>query len=291
MDDRALLTGVAAVIGREQTLDDCAVVRCDEHCLVMTTDMLHETTDFPIGMTDRQIGWMSAAVTISDIASMGADPRWLLLAAGLDRGERLAGITAGADACCNRFGCRLIGGDTDHHTELTVVTTGIGTVMPDQIVRRQGSRVGDLICMTGVPGEAEAGLLGFDQHWQALIEPQPRVAEGQMIGRAGASSMMDVSDGLALSLYDLQAANPSVGYAIHARLLRRPAGVPPDEGLNLALFGGGDFELLFTCARDRFPIVGVDAIAIGTVTDRPGVLLDDEVLEKRGYQHQWCETG
>lgn len=291
MDDRALLAGVAAIIGKEQTLDDCAVVRCGSRCLVLTTDMLHETTDFPTGMTDWQIGWMSAAVTISDIASMGATPCWLLLAAGLDRGERLAGIIAGAHACCDRFGCLLVGGDTDHHEELTVVTTGIGAVMPDRVVRRQGSKTGDLVCMTGVPGEAEAGLHGFKQHWYALIEPQPRVAEGQAIGRAGASAMMDVSDGLALSLYDLQAANPSVGYMIHARLLRRPAGVPSAEGLELALYGGGDFELLFTCAPDRYPIAGVDAAVIGAVIDRPGVLLDGEVLEKRGYQHQWHETG
>jgi len=291
MDDRVLIARIAAIIGEEQIHDDCAVVRCGDRCLVLTTDMLHEITDFPTGMTDWQIGWMSAAVTISDIASMGAAPCWLLLAAGLDRGERLAGITEGAHACCDRFGCLLVGGDTDHHEELTVVTTGIGAVMPDRVVRRQGSKPGDLICMTGVPGEAEAGLHGFKQHWYALIEPQPRVAEGQAIGGAGASAMMDVSDGLALSLYDLQDANPTVGYTIHTRLLRLPAGVPPAEGLELALFGGGDFELLFTCARDRYPIAGVDAVVIGAVTDRPGVLIDGKVLEKRGYQHQWDKSG
>ena len=71
MDDRKLLEVVMDVVGRENCLDDCAVLPCGDRFMVVTTDMLHRTTDFVPGMTDWQAGWMSAAVTLSDIASMG----------------------------------------------------------------------------------------------------------------------------------------------------------------------------------------------------------------------------
>ena len=99
MDERALLQEVYTIIGKEHCLDDCAVIPCGEQLLVATTDMLHETTDFPAGMTDWQIGWMSAAVTLSDIASMGATPSILLLAVGLDDPSRLGEIIRGARDC------------------------------------------------------------------------------------------------------------------------------------------------------------------------------------------------
>ena len=83
------------IVGRENCLDDCAEVACGDQIMVVTTDMLHRTTDFVPGMTDWQIGWMSAAVTISDIASMGAAPAYLLIAVGLDEWQHLAGRHAG----------------------------------------------------------------------------------------------------------------------------------------------------------------------------------------------------
>ena len=95
MDDRELLKTVMAIVGEENCRDDCAVLPCGDQVMVATTDMLHRTTDFVDGMTDWQIGWMSAAVTISDIASMGAAPKYVLIAVGLDRGSTLTGSCRG----------------------------------------------------------------------------------------------------------------------------------------------------------------------------------------------------
>ena len=89
MDDREPLKVVMGIVGRENCMDDCAILPCGEQVMVATTDMLHRTTDFVEGMNDWQIGWMSAAVTLSDIASMGAAPKYLLIAVGLDRWEYL----------------------------------------------------------------------------------------------------------------------------------------------------------------------------------------------------------
>ena len=286
MDERALLQEVYAIIGKEHCLDDCAVIPCGGQLLVATTDMLHETTDFPAGITDWQIGWMSAAVTLSDIASMGATPAILLLAVGLDDPSRLGEILKGARDCCSEAGGYIAGGDIDHHSELTIVSSGIGLVAPGHIVRRSGARVGDLICVTGVLGRAQAALNGYREYDKALMEPRARVREGEVLGRTGATSMMDISDGLSISLYDLLEAN-SCGYSINREKIPTPAGVPPGEAITLALYGGGDFELLFTVPRDWVAPAGFSYSVIGTVIRDHSVLLDGIMMERKGYQHSW----
>lgn len=286
MDDRALLNIVMNIIGRENCLDDCAVLPCGDRMMVVTTDMLHRTTDFVAGMTDWQAGWMSAAVTLSDIAGMGATPLAILVAAGLDDWKCLEGVIQGAQDCCKKYGARIIGGDIDRHNELTVVTTGLGIVEKEFLVRRTGARVGDLLCITGIPGQAQAWLDGYSQFRKSLFEPQPRVGEGKLLGRAGASAMMDDSDGIALSLHDLVSVN-DCGFSVDSAKLPHPPGIPADRWRELALYGGGDYELIFTIAPERFPVVGVAATAIGTVIPEKKVLADDAALERRGYQHQW----
>jgi thiamine-monophosphate kinase len=288
VDERALLKEVYAVVGKELCLDDCAVISCGDKLIVATTDMLHETTDFPDGITDWQIGWMSAAVTLSDIASMGATPAILLLAVGLDNPSRLGEILRGARECCSQAGCYIAGGDIDHHNELTIVSSGIGMVVPDHIVRRSGARPGDLIGVTGVLGCAQAALNGYHKYDRSLMEPRPKVREGEILGKMGATSMMDISDGLALSLYDLLEAN-SCGYSVNSEKLPPLAGVPKEEATPLALYGGGDFELLFTIPRDWVAPDGFHYSVIGTVIKDHCVLLDGTMMERKGYEHSWTE--
>jgi thiamine-monophosphate kinase len=254
--------------------------------MVATTDMLHSTTDFVDGMTDWQIGWMSAAVTISDIASMGAAPKYVLIAVGLDRWEHLRGVMQGAQDCCKKFGAMIIGGDIDHHGELTVVTTGLGLVDREHIARREGARPGDLVCITGIPGQAQSWLDGYKHYEKALFEPQPRVAEGRLLARGGVTAMMDDSDGIALSLYDLMSVN-ECGFSLDSGKVPRPAGIPETQARELALYGGGDYELIFTLAPDRYPVAGVPCTVIGKAIPEKAVLADGKPMEKRGYQHRW----
>ena len=285
MDDRELLKLVTRIVGAENTQDDCAVLPCGGRFMVATTDMLHRTTDFVDGMSDWQIGWMSAAVTISDIASMGADPAYLLIAVGLDDWHHLEGVMKGAEACCKKFGAHIVGGDIDRHGELTVVTTGLGLVDADRIVRRIGAKSGDQVCITGIPGQAQAYLDGYQQFQQKLFEPQPRVAEAKAIGKAGATAMMDDSDGIALSLFDLAAVN-EVGFALESRLLPVPRGIPVEQAGELALYGGGDYELIFTLPQGSV-VPGIEYTVIGRVTAEKNIVIDGKPLEKRGYQHRW----
>ena len=286
MDDRELLHVVMGIVGKEKCQDDCAEVPCGDQIMVVTTDMLHRTTDFVEGMSDWQIGWMSAAVTLSDIASMGAEPKYLLIAVGLDTWQNLAGIMQGAKDCCSRFGAAIIGGDIDHHGELTVVTTGLGLADKGHIVRRTGAQPGDLICITGTPGQAQAYLDGFIQFKMALFEPQPRVEEGQRLARTGVTAMMDDSDGIALSLYDLISVN-DCGFSLDSTKIPVPDGIPANQARELALYGGGDYELIFTLPPQKHPVQGVSYTVIGTTTKEKIVLIDNRPVEKRGYQHRW----
>jgi thiamine-monophosphate kinase len=286
VDERGLHRLIGTIIDPERLEDDCAVIPCGDRLMVASTDMLHETTDFPAGMSDWQVGWMATAVTLSDIASMGAAPGQVLLAVGLDKPERLHGIMEGARDCCTAFGAELVGGDLDAHRELTIVSTGLGLVAPEHLVQRRGARPGDVVAVTGPLGEAEAALAGYDRHRKELLEPQPRVREGQALGHAGVSAMMDISDGLALSLHDLLAVN-DCGFSVDTARLPLPAGVPEEEGRELALYGGGDFELLFSAPPGILPVPGVEARVIGEVIPERTVLADGKPLERRGYLHEW----
>jgi len=284
VDDRDLLKIVSGIIGKERTSDDCCLIKTGGENIILSTDMLHESTDFPKGMTDWQIGWMSAAVTLSDIASCGAVPLAVLLAAGLDEPERISGITSGAKECCESFGAELAGGDIDFHSELTVVTTGIGRVEDEYYKTRRGAKPGDVLCVTGTPGCAGAALEGALRYWKNLVQPVPAVREGRLLALAGVSSMMDVSDGIALSLYDLLESS-GVGFDLFPENILLSPGVSPE----LALYSGGDFGLLFTCRRDILPISGVDYAEIGVVTDSGEVLCNGVLVERRGYSHHWIE--
>jgi thiamine-monophosphate kinase len=286
LDERDAKQIVREVIGTEHTLDDCAVLSCSDDLLVVTTDMLHESTDFPAGITDWQIGWMSAAVSLSDIAAMGARPGILLLAVGLDHSLRLRDILEGAQACCRATGAVLAGGDLDSHQELTIVSSGIGFARQGRVVRRHGARPGDRICITGPLGLAQAALLGYAQYRQALLEPSPRVREGLALAKAGVTSMMDISDGLVLSLYDMLDAN-TCGYSVRTSLLPPLHDIPTEKCREFALYGGGDYELLFTCPPEVLPVQGVRTWDIGEVIDDHVVLVDEKVAPYRGYMHQW----
>ena len=248
--------------------DDCAVLDiAGEECLVATTDMLHRKTDFPPEMTPWQIGWMSAAVNLSDVASMGARPVGLLMAIGMSSDTHVSfveEIARGMSDCAKACGTTVIGGDIDTHDELTITGTALGMVKKSKLLKREGARVGDKVCVTGFAGSAGAALHALhhgieapDSFLNALLEPYPRTEEGQALAHSGAvTCMMDTSDGLAMSLHDLADIN-NVGFRIYESGLPvhedigRYVTSDPDEQTDFALYTGGDFELLFTVSPDK----------------------------------------
>jgi thiamine-monophosphate kinase len=288
MDDRKLLSAIRGLVGEAETADDCACYDLgDGRMLVSSTDMLHETTDFPPGMTGWEMGWMSVAVSLSDIAGCGAQPVQVLAAVGLDRPERLFPLMEGAVFCAEAFGAKISGGDIDSHRELTVVTTAFGIVEKAFYTRRGGAAIGDSVCITGVPGRAQAALDGFAEYRQHLITPEPQVALGRKLAESGVSAMMDVSDGLALSLYDMGRAG-GTGFSLDSALFP----LLPFENevaMRYFLFGGGDFGLLCTVPPEKLDKLPEGVRVIGKVTEDTGILCDGDVLPERGYVHVWGE--
>ncbi|KAB3547840.1 MAG: thiamine-phosphate kinase [ANME-2 cluster archaeon] len=283
--------------------EDCAVIDlADAEYLVATTDMFHRTTDFPEEMSAWQIGWMCAAGTLSDIAAMGAHPCGLLVSIGLPDlpPAFVESMIDGMSACALECGTAIIGGDTDSHQELTISGTALGHVRKDQILRRRGAQVGDLVCVTGYLGTAGAGMRALESGRAAddpvavkkLFEPIPRIAEGISLAESKTvTSMMDNSDGLSISLYQLAEVS-GCGFTIQADSLPVLPGLDPDLGLGpdleLALYSGGDFELLFTVAPERLDdaMDACELTIIGEVTPVAGGITLDKTreIERKGYR-------
>ena len=272
--------------------DDAAIVPFCGTNLLLTTDMLHRESDFPAGTSPRTIGWRSVAVSLSDLAAMGARPLGVLLAlADPDLDEQLiCGVLDGALACCEQAEAQLSGGDIDRQRELTLVSTAVGEA--ERPVRRDGARVGDLICVTGELGRTAAGLNLFstaetDTANDLFCFP-PRIEWGMKLAGL-ATSMIDVSDGLAHSLH-LIASQSEVGF--HVAWKRLPIipllsdQISKDTLRDAVLFTGEDYELLFTVPADLVSKIDptVRFTMIGHVTGH-GFLLDDEQLPDRGYEH------
>jgi len=286
MNDRDLLKTILPLIGKTETSDDCAVISLgDGRLLLSSTDMLHETTDFPPLMTEFQKGWMSVAVSLSDVASSGAQPSHVLVAAGLDTADRLKPFMEGACACAKTYGATVIGGDIDSHQEFTIVTTAFGIVLESQYCSRRGADAGDLIAVTGILGRAQAALDGHTEFQEYLFTPKPEVKRGQELAQMGVTAMMDVSDGLALSLWDLCEASEKQMVIESTKLPLMDSTVYAKE---CGLFGGGDFGLLFTFpSQCKDAILAMGCTIIGCVRKGSGVLCDEKPLEKRGFLHNW----
>jgi len=282
--------------------DDAAAIGIGDRYLVASTDMLWEGTHFHPRMSWWQKGWMAAAVNLSDIAAMGAEPLGVLIAAGIPPETDLGfveEIFRGIRDCVKAHGTEVLGGDTDAHRELTICGTALGWASRERILRRRGARPGDLLCTTGSLGGAGAGLkalkIGRTDLARRLLEPRPRVREGIALARTGAvTAMMDNSDGLALSLHDLAEAG-GTGFVVeyvHIPLADevRAIAESDEEVLDMVLSAGGDFELLFTVREDmiddvrgacEFTVIG-RAVENGIWLNRNGIRVP---IPRSGYEH------
>ncbi|WP_436929266.1 thiamine-phosphate kinase [Halosimplex halobium] len=270
--------------------DDAAVVDGG----VVTTDMLHDRTDFPDGTTRYTAGWRAVGASLSDVAAMGAAATAAVAvyaAPAFDEGE-LADFVDGAADVCEAVGAEYVGGDLDHHEEFTVATTALGDA--DDPVRRSGAEVGDAVCVTGTLGRSAGALRLFEggerERANDLFRFTPRVAAGRALaGRA--TAMMDSSDGLARSLHQLAEAS-GCGFAVESPLPIDPVvdevAADADERLELGTSFGEDFELVCTVPEEALSAVRADLpvelTRIGRVVES-GVTLDGEPLADRGYTH------
>jgi thiamine-monophosphate kinase len=310
--------GVVVSVG-----DDAAVVEPGRHHGVLTTDMLVENVHFELAtISPHDLGYKAVVVNVSDVAAMGGSPRYGLASVGVPDAVEASWVMelyGGMREAADEYAMALVGGDTSGSDRVVISVTVYGEVGSGRAVTRSGAQPGDRLVVTGALGGAAGGLrlarerpedvkevLGSE--WarsliQALERPVARVGEGQALAQAGATSMMDLSDGLSLDLSRL-CGESGVGAVVRA------ADLPVDPGLqelaavmdvdprDLTLHGGEDYELLATlpdeavedAVRTTGERFGTALSDIGEITEGSLLVLDtpeegQRPLEPKGWDH------
>jgi thiamine-monophosphate kinase len=299
--ERRLIEAIqAAIADRSGRLvrwsgDDAAVVRA-RPLAVTSIDTVVDGVHFSLDThTPADAGWKALATALSDLAAMGAEAGEayvsLVLPAGFDGALELV---AGMEELAGRHGTTIAGGDVVSGPVLTVAVAVTGWAeREEELVGRDGARPGDLVGVTGELGGSEAGRLLVERGERepaALVRrhlrPEPRLAEGRALALAGASAMIDLSDGLATDAGHV-AARSGVELRVALARVPRAPGVSPEE----AVSGGDDYELLFTVAPDRREAVEAAARVswLGDVGAGRGLVLvgaDGRPVEGlSGYEH------
>jgi thiamine-monophosphate kinase len=312
---RDVPSGVSVGIG-----DDCAVLTPQAGAaLLATTDLLLEDVHFRRRWAEpADIGWKAVAVNLSDIAAMGGRAHWALVALACPPGTTADEVDAfyeGALALADAHDVRIVGGDTSASPAGWLVNvTILGQATTPCL--RSTARPGDVLAVTGRLGRAAAGLAVLERErapqgvasahladvTAAHLRPQPRLAEGQWLGAAGVTAMMDLSDGIGIDLPRL-IAESGVGATVDVERLplddatRAVASALGADPLAWATGGGEDYELLLACDAAAFERLrggleearGARLTAIGAITAQPGSVRwmrrGREVEVARGFEH------
>ena len=297
-----IIKRIAAILGRgpiprgERHIgDDAAVLTPFVGQALISTDVavlgVHlDGSLFPL----EDLGFKAVAAAVSDLAAMGGRPKGAVIAVSSPPGTDLEELHRGIGDAAVITGCPIVGGDLTSSRDVSVAVTVLGECPGKDAVLRSGARPGEKILVTGPLGRSAAGLRRrragaslTDELVVAHRRPWPRLAEGIAARGAGASAMMDLSDGLGLDLHRLADAS-HVGFVLDH--------VPVAEGATEeeAIGGGEDYELLIVTPNvERLRMIFADRglrqpIQIGwTVENVTERTLRDAPFERRGWQHQF----
>lgn len=265
--------------------DDCAVYRASKtEDLLFTCDMVVEGTHFIRGThTAAQLGRKALARGLSDIAAMGGEPRFCLVAlclASWNDSRWVRGFFSGIETLARTTRTVLAGGDLSHGERMSCDVTVCGAVPRSQALLRSGARPGDRIFVTGRLGGSALGLeTGRGAAWRRHVNIEPRLKEGRLLReKLRATAAMDLSDGLSLDLHRLCLAS-----GVAAEIVAPPRF--PGASLHQALHGGEDYELLFTVRPGVRVPGGMSEIGVVRQGTPGRVVLDGKVLEPAGYDH------
>jgi len=295
--------------------DDAAVLHPPKGKVqLVTTDMLVENVHFRLNTASPfQIGWRSLAVNISDIAAMGGEPTYAFISIGLSRDatvELVDEIYSGMRKVAEAYSVDIVGGDTVSAPQIVINVALLGEVEAENLLLRSGAKAGDALVVTGDLGGSDAGLNilehnlpveGTEKH----LTPTPRVREGRLLAKSGyVTSMIDISDGLASEVHHIcQESGTGAKLCMKdiplSHNVRRVAELIDKKPHDLALYGGEDFELLFTCQPDKVPLLAEGMLencdtpltAVGQIIGMSGsITIEDTLgntisLGSRGYDH------
>jgi len=285
--------------------DDCALLKVPENqILAVTIDTLVSGVHFFENTPAYDLGYKSLAVSLSDLAAMGALPAWVTLAITLPKIDEnwLNDFCTGFFDLAKEFNVELVGGNTTRGP-LTITTQAHGFLPKDHALTRSGTKVGDAIYVTGTLGDSGLALemllnkIKVSENYreillQKLNRPHPRVSEGLSLLKL-ANSAIDISDGLAADLSHILEKS-QVGATIYVDDLPLSQAlqnsVPMETALKLALSSGDDYELCFTSSVQDLE----NFTKIGIIEVEPGLRIkykngEDFKIGSLGYEHQWNE--
>ena len=292
MGEFELIERIRARVGQDDSVllgigDDCAVIRPESgKDLVMTTDSIVAGRHFEDHWPPSDIGHLALAVNLSDLAAMGARPRWALLSLTLPDSDPdwLDGFLDGFLALASEQSMVLVGGNISSGP-LNITVQLIGDAEIDRIIRRTGARPGDIVAVTGTLGDA-AGALRLGESApeflvQRLHRPAPRIGAGSRLA-SWARAMIDVSDGLIADLAHL------LGPGLAARIdldslpaspaLTRAFSDNHEQRRSLQATGGNDYELLvilddhdFEAAKASLDELDLALTRIGKIESGQGI--------------------
>jgi thiamine-monophosphate kinase len=298
--------------------DDCAAVRA-EGVAFTSLDMVVEGVHFRAGwLSDREIGWRAVAAAASDLAAMAVAAGEVYLGLGLPAGfgeERAVALVRGAKALADRCGLTIAGGDVVSAPVLTVAVTVVGWASQlHDALRRRGAKAGQLAAVTGRLGGAAAAVrflasggsreeLDRYEAGGVWARPQPRLEAAKRLKAAGATALIDLSDGLAADGLQLAIG---AGLTLEVDLWRLPlvegveelAQAVGEDPHTVGASGGEDYELLCALPADRFAAaqralakVGVPLTAVGRFVEGEPVVrfrrLDGTTVALRGFEHSF----
>ncbi len=286
--------------------DDAALTALPANSLIVSSiDALVADVHFPAAAPADLVGFRALGVSLSDLAAMGAEPAFVLIALTLpqDSDQWLEGFAYGVAAAASRFGVKVVGGNLTRGP-LNITVSVHGHVAPGDALTRSGAKPGDLVCISGLLGGAAVALAGDLLRPPALADllgsepssalyplrryylPEPRIALGRAL-RNFASAAIDVSDGLVADLAHLCSASGVAG-EIELESLPVVAGCAAE----LAATGGDDYELCFTVApQHRAALTTLPDVVsvIGAIDEGHGVVVRDRgrlvSLAHRGFRH------
>jgi thiamine-monophosphate kinase len=286
----------------------------DGRAVILKTDMLVWKTDIPVGMTPYQAGRKAVVMNFSDLGSKGVQPLAFLAALGAPSTtpvDWVEDIARGFEAGAREYGGYMVGGDTNEACDIVISGMAYGLAEERRLVLRGTSKPGDVLATTGGFGNTTAGfkvlLDGLDapeslrdRLVESIYMPRARVEAGIALAATGAAtSSMDSSDGLAVSLHDLQRSSGN-GFRLSSIPLTRDADAFARlhglDGAALALYGGEEYELVFTVkpdmvdeARRALRSAGADLLELGVVTKERKIVYVEGGVEKPigkgGWEH------
>lgn len=307
--ERKLIDNIFKSFNVNQDKDDCALVTIDDEYLMLSTDIIRETSHIPLGATPRQIGMFAANVNLSDIAAMAGEPVGLLMSYLLNPAMEesyFKELVGGVSNAVKKQGTEILGGDTKEGDELVLSGTAIGRQKKTLTRKRGDIKKGQILGVTNRLGRTASGYIFYKTGYQKgrgidlMMGITPRIREARIISEHGGKFMMDLSDGIYSSIYQMR-SDYGVSFRIVEdelpmdRNVKKASEISGANPTDIMCAFGGDYELLFTIDNDNYKDFSsamesekISTSFIGDVWEGDNILYNGanwSNITQRGYEH------